>query len=98
MFLFDIKIGYANSLMKMSKFYGPIFTFFIGSTPVVFITDQKISKILFHKIESADRMDERLCTYYKKNLLLEKFFAISNYDENVINSRKITISTFRYIL
>lgn len=75
-----------------------MFTFFIGSTPVVFICDQKIGKKLFNRIETADRMDERLGTYYKNNLLLGNAFAINNYNEFVINSRKITISTLRYAI
>lgn len=93
--LINIKIGHSNVLLNLSKLYGPIFTFFIGSTPVVFICDQRIGKILFTKTETADRMDERLCSYYEKNLRLEKLFAFRNYNENVINSRKITISSFR---
>ena len=44
--------------MKINEFrdkYGPVFTLWFGSKPIIFIYDLDIGKQLFHRIECSGR-------------------------------------------
>ena len=81
--------------INLSKSYGKVVTFWMGSKPVVFVNEYEAFKNLLNKRETFDRMNENLSKQYDHLINETKSFVTMNYNEELIAQRKLAIEALR---
>ncbi len=79
----------------LAQKYGDVYTFWLGSEPIIVVNDCHIAKSLLNKTEFSDRFEDSIQDRLSE-LIVDKNIGFANYDEECIVLRKVSIEALRY--
>jgi hypothetical protein len=83
--------------IKLAQKYGGVYTFWLGSEPLILIHDCKIAVKLLNKAEFSDRLSDSVENTVNE-LFIKRIMSILNYTQEFKALRKISIEAIRYSL
>jgi hypothetical protein len=83
--------------IKLAQKYGDVYTFWLGSEPLILIHDCKIAVKLLNKAEFSDRFSDSVANTVNE-LTIKKIISVLNYTQEYKALRKISIEATRYFI